>query len=391
MIKGNKPEHVGTQMQLSVSEVAWRIQNRIRSHEISRQRAKQHASDSHHFEVDIPFTTIHTLPARKQPDAGWEAIKAPVNPMAQLPDNQVLLITKPYFFEPNHGYMVDLERQTYIRESVRYDTWMCLDKQSWKYPLIYFGRPLLSLSSMQIHRVPLAVSLVHAFPENYYHFINDVLARLPVILEFLTPECVVILPAGSTDSAFEKELLGHPSWGGVKFVDPKYTHIIAEETILIRGGTPKREDWLAIQDRLVTVRPLGKRRKCLFVIRGTRPDGSLYDRSVQNELAVVELLKNNDVDAVSFGGMSVARQMELINSYEHVISAHGAALTNICWVTSPDFSLTEIHMADRKIDCYQHIVNVMGWKYNPLIEGISYRQKGTTLYKVDAQHVLDAA
>ena len=82
--------------------------------------------------------------------------------------------------------------------------------------------------------------------------------------------------------------------------------------------------------------------------------------------------------------------MELINAYEHVISAHGAALTNICWVRHPTFSLTEIHMADRKIDCYKSIVSTMGWTYKALLEGPSFRRRGTTLYNVDSEHVLNA-
>ena len=378
-------------MQLSLSEVAWRIQSRIRTRDLARQRAQQHVNDIQHAETDAPFIACQALRPLQPSETGWEQIKAPRPPKGLLPENQVLRIVKPYFFEPNHGYMVDLDTRSYMRESLRYDSWMCLENNAWKYPLIYFGSPLLTFSSMQIQRVPLAITLAHAFPENYYHFVHDVLARLPTIFPYITPKCVVILPAGSTDSAFAKELLGHPALSHIRFVDPKYTHIIADETILLSGGTPQKSDWIAIQERLVTLDTSTKRKKCLFIIRGQRPDGTLYDRSILNEADVVRQLDNSDIDTISFGGLSVARQMELVNAYEHVISAHGAALTNICWVRHPTFTLTEIHMADRKIDCYKSIVSTMGWTYKALLEGPSFRRRGTTLYNVDAEHVLNAA
>jgi hypothetical protein len=378
-------------MQLSVSEVIWRIKNRLYTNGVARLRARRHASDMLHCETSVPFAICQELAPLNQPEPGWEQIKAPDNPDALLPDNQIVRITKPYFFEPNHGYMVDLDTRRYLRESLRYDTWMCLQNNAWKYPLIYFGSPLREFSSVQVQRVPLAISLAHAFPENYYHFVHDVIARISVILPFMSPECVVILPAGSTDMPFAKELLAHPGLSDIKFVDPKYTHIIADETILLIGGTPQRSDWLAMQARLVPNGQAKDRRKCLFVIRGKRPNGSYYDRSVLNEIDVVSRLQESDIDTISFAGMPVSMQMELINGYEHVISAHGAALTNICWVRNESFVLTEIHMADRKIDCYKSIASNMGWNYTPLIEGTSFRRRGTTLYNVDAQHVLDAA
>lgn len=378
-------------MKLSIPEVAWRIKNRLSNYELSRQRARQHELDILQLENDVPITEFGQLHPMHPQESGWEQIRAPEYPERQFPDNRIIQIDKPYFFEPNHGYMVDLDTRKYIRESVRYDAWMCLENNAWKYPLIYFGSPLLEFSSMQVQRVPAAISLAHAFPENYYHFVHDVIARIPVILPLMSQECVVILPAGSTDMPFAKELLAHPGLSDIKFVDPKYTHIIADESILLIGGTPQKSDWLAMQARLVPNGQAKVRRKCLFVIRGKRPNGSYYDRSVLNEMDVVNRLQERDIDTVSFAGMPVSKQMELINGYEHVISAHGAALTNICWVRNESFALTEIHMADRKIDCYKAIAGNMGWNYTPLIEGTSFRRRGTTLYNVDAQHVLDAA
>lgn len=243
---------------------------------------------------------------------------------------------------------------------------------------------------MQVERVYLAVSLALAFPENYYHFVHDVIARIPMILPFMSPECVIILPSGSTDTSFAKELLAHPALSDIKFVDPKYTHIIADETILLVGGAPQKSEWLWIQEQLVNIEAGLERKKCLFVIRGTRPDGSFYDRSVLNEMDVVRHLNAADVDTISFAGMPVSQQMELINSYDHVISAHGAALTNICWVRNDSFALTVIHMADRKIDCYKTISATMGWKYNALIEGAAFRRRGTTIYTAYVQNILDA-
>ena len=378
-------------MPLSISEIAWRIQSRIRTNKVSRQRARQYTSDIQYLETSIPFTCCQSLEPLQQSELGWEQIKAPNNPDALLPKNQIIQITKPYFFEPNHGYMVDPDTRRYLRESVRYDSWMHIENNTWKYPLIYFGSPNRSFSSVQFQAVPRAISLTHAFPENYYHFVHDVIGRLPAVLPFITPESVVILPAGSSDFAFAKELLAHPELRRFSFVDPKYTHVMADETILLSGGTPQKSDWLWIQEHLVNIEIASNRKKCLFVIRGTRPDGSFYDRSVLNEMEIVRHLNAADVDTISFAGMPVSQQMELINSYDHVISAHGAALTNICWVRNDSFALTEIHMADRKIDCYKTISATMGWKYNALIEGASFRRRGTTLYNVDVQHVLDAA
>jgi len=347
-------------MKLSIPEVAWRIKNRLSNYELSRQRARQHELDILQLENDVPITEFGQLHPIHPQESGWEQIRAPEYPERQFPDNRIIQIDKPYFFEPNHGYMVDLDTRKYIRESVRYDAWMCLENNAWKYPLIYFGSPLLEFSSMQVQRVPAAISLAHAFPENYYHFVHDVIARIPVILPIMSQECVVILPAGSTDMPFAKELLAHPGLSDIKFVDPKYTHIIADESILLIGGTPQKSDWLAMQARLVPNGRAKVRRKCLFVIRGKRPDGRYYDRSVLNEMDVVSRLQERDIDTTSFAGMPVSKQMELINGYEHVISAHGAALTNICWVRNESFALTEIHMADRKIDCYKSIASNMG-------------------------------
>jgi capsular polysaccharide biosynthesis protein len=127
-------------------------------------------------------------------------------------------------------------------------------------------------------------------------------------------------------------------------------------------GVEQHPAWVTrfLRDRLL---PPGRERvpgRCVYVTRGD----SKNNRAVLNEREVIAALEAHEVACIDAGALTVDDQIRTFAEADVVISAHGAALTNIVFM-SPGALVIELFPAAHVMACY--------WKLAGTVPGLHYR------------------
>jgi hypothetical protein len=198
--------------------------------------------------------------------------------------------------------------------------------------------------------------LCDPYSKNYFHFSLEMAPRL----RFYERAEMVIMTPDSLKHPFQRDLATRmmpmkrilPLHWGLRVRDPILAHdSLSEEGIF----------WLREAARL-SARP-GARR--LYIRRnggGTRltPGGGLSETD-----GFWALLRDFDFETVDFGNgeHDVAAQVAMLDGAGLILSAHGAALTNLAYL-HPDIKVIESIGARRPSACFMHLAAVLGFAYH---------------------------
>ncbi len=166
---------------------------------------------------------------------------------------------------------------------------------------------------------------------NYYHWIIDALPRLFIIREKLR-DSVVLLPRNARRYMHESVRLFNPK-GMLELKKHTYArvkHLCLPRPVADSGrhdGTVLnglKKFILSALDGQDRPRTVGER---IYISRANQ-----HSRKVHNETEVRELLKKYGFTVVFFENMSFTDQVSLMRNAKHVVSSHGANLTNILFM-----------------------------------------------------------
>ncbi len=166
---------------------------------------------------------------------------------------------------------------------------------------------------------------------NYYHWVIDALPRLFIVRETLG-DSIVLLPRNARRYMHESVRLFNPK-GTLEL--KKHTYARVKQLCLPRpvadsgrhDGTVLKElkkFILSALDEQGNVRKDGER---IYISRANQ-----HSRKISNESEVRELLKEYGFTVVFFENMTFADQVSVIRNATHVVSSHGANLTNILFM-----------------------------------------------------------
>jgi capsular polysaccharide biosynthesis protein len=197
--------------------------------------------------------------------------------------------------------------------------------------------------------------LCDPYSKNYFHFSLEMAPRL----RFFDRGDMVIMTPDSLKRPFQRDVITRvlsskrvlPLQWGLRVRDPIVAHdSMSEEGVL----------WLREASR-ISGRP-GRRR--IYIRRngqGTRatPGGGLSESA-----GLQKLLRDFGFETVDFGNgeHGVAAQIAMLEGAGLVLSAHGAALTNLAYL-NPDLRLIEIFGARRQSACFMHLAAALGFAY----------------------------
>jgi capsular polysaccharide biosynthesis protein len=197
---------------------------------------------------------------------------------------------------------------------------------------------------------------------NYYHFVTDVLPRVGVVEQCtdVEPPDLWYVPASTPDRVDLLDRMGIPADRRIDSV--AFPHIRAE-TLVVPGlpGTELHPAWVTgfLRDRLLREPYERIPGNHLYITRGT----SKNNRAVTNDAQVVEALSARGFRSVDPGQLTLAEEIKTFAEADIIVSAHGAALTNIVFA-SPGSLLIELFPGRNVVPCY--------WKLAHTVPGLSY-------------------
>jgi hypothetical protein len=202
--------------------------------------------------------------------------------------------------------------------------------------------------------------LVSPQSHNYYHWLNDVLPRIRLyepVLNSIDHFCI----SSAVPAKFLDVL---PDFG----IDRQKIMLVGEKEKLhfdhlyvasLPGSEGRSPDWASgfIREKLIK-NPSPAATKKLYFKRG-----SSSDRKVLNEDSIISTLRSIGFDIIDPGSLSIYEQIGLVQSAKIVISAHGAALSNLVFAQQ-HMTVIEIFSPDYfRTDCYYTLSSSLKLNY----------------------------
>lgn len=198
---------------------------------------------------------------------------------------------------------------------------------------------------------------------NYYHFVTDVLPRMASIeecAEIETPELWYV-PASTQDRAGLLDRMGIPK--DRRIDSTEVPHVRAEQLVVATlPGTEQHPSWVVpfLRERLVPTSYERVPGRFLYITRGPAKN----NRAVRNEAEVIDALEARGFEQLDPSALSIEDEVRTFAEADVVVSAHGAALTNMVFM-SPGSLVVELFPASHVMPCY--------WKLAGTVPGVEYR------------------
>jgi capsular polysaccharide biosynthesis protein len=199
---------------------------------------------------------------------------------------------------------------------------------------------------------------------NYYHWFNDVLPRLRMVLECFEFDLRVILPRGLARYQEESlNLIGVPLSRCLKYTGRrplKVERLLYASPVAMTGDhNPQSIRWMSdrIRRRILgqTDERVGHRR--LYVTRRRAAC-----RRIVNEAGLLPLLNEHGFETVECESLSFREQVRLFSEASIVVGPHGGGLTNILWC-GRGMTILEIQQPQAVRRCYWSLARALGHNY----------------------------
>jgi hypothetical protein len=240
-----------------------------------------------------------------------------------------LHLTGQLVVEPRNGWIIAGHTRL-VERSMPYHVW------STAVPYL-LAKPSIGAAFRPAHDIGPVASLRIAWDDNYYHFYNDVLARLRLIEAVVPPEVPVLISGSLARRPYVKACIERGVFGARTVISqPSKTYLRCPEVYVVdkRGGD--RLDWDYFLDRLDGRGPGTGNRRVLLVRAPAR------GRALVNDDEVRELCQARGFEAIDTDGWTLDEQIDLFRDASLVVGVHGAGLSNIAFRRGGRLALLEL-------------------------------------------------
>jgi hypothetical protein len=272
-------------------------------------------------------------------------------------DEYLLIYDKPCIIEPLHGWALTTENNL-IYPSLGFSR------------VPYLGKPNRRIKQAQhdnLEEYPELVSLRDTGEENYYHFYNDVLAKLFFLEEKvgLSPNVPLLISRKLYEKSFFKYFLTHPYLSQRRWIVQDEQCIRSHRTYFCKPLTHTPQYYTRILD---LIRPedrntIGTRDIKLFITRNPK-----RLRFIENNAEVEAVCKEFGFVSVDFDDLTLPEQIRLVGQARYLVAIHGAGLTNMLFRNGHPLSLLEIFPpAEYYPFHYVIMANQLNYQYDGLV------------------------
>lgn len=246
-------------------------------------------------------------------------------------DTYALRFSGDLAIEPKYGWIL-AGHTGLVDRPMPYYVW------SRQFPNLSSQPPLLAVTLTPALRVDAVISLRILWEDNYYHYFNDVLARLRLVESLdIQDDVPIVLSAPLACRAYVRDSIARGAFGGRRvLIQPARTFVRARVVYSVDKRSGDRRDYDFFLDRLLPDGPGAGERRVLLVRSAKR------GRSLTNVDDVRRLCERRDFEVVDTEAWSLADQIELFRNTRLIVGVHGAGLTNIIFRRGAPLTLLEL-------------------------------------------------
>lgn len=272
-------------------------------------------------------------------------------------DEYLLVYEHPCLIEPRYGWALT-ETNRLIYPSLGFSR------------ASYVHKPTASASTLRagpVDEYPELVSLRDTGEGNYYHFYNDVLAKLFFLEERLglSPEVPLLIAKHLYDRPFFQYFLAHPYLRNRRWVVQDQQSIRSLRTYFCKPLTHTPHYYARILDMVpVTDRAsLDAPKRRLFITRSPQ-----RLRFVENNAEIAAICQELGFEVLDFDKITLPQQIGAMSQARYVVGIHGAGLANMLFRGGQPLGLLELYPpADYFPFHYVLMANQLGFDYDGLI------------------------
>jgi hypothetical protein len=203
--------------------------------------------------------------------------------------------------------------------------------------------------------------LISPESHNYYHWMSDVLPRVKLyskVFDQVDHFCV----ASSVPQKFLDVLpqFGIPKEKLLLVKDDEKLHFQNLFVASLPGSEGRAPKWAVdfVREKLMPKKKPAEPKRKIYFKRGTS-----VERKILNEDEVIGILTRQGFEIIEPDTLTIGEQAALMQETEIVVSAHGAALTNLLFA-SDKCSLIEIFTPDYfRTDCFYTLAGMLNINY----------------------------
>jgi hypothetical protein len=238
-----------------------------------------------------------------------------------------------------------------------------------------------------IKHIPGRVAVItSAKPDNYYHWMFDILPRFEIVQKSGLVSDYYLINATTQFQKDSLQVLNIPSH---QIISPTHnTHIEADELIVpsllgpVFNVSPQPRACRYLRSTFLQSAGTRKPHRALYI---TRADASI--RRVINEAEIREEVIANGFEIVSLSDVPLLQQVEIFSEAKIIVGPHGAGFTNAVFC-EPGVVLVEFLPQWHQIDCFKRLADFVGMEYRS-IEGV---QRGdSTAQMSESDYTVDRA
>ena len=272
-------------------------------------------------------------------------------------DEYLLVYERPCIIEPDYGWALSTDNQL-IYPSLGFSRVPYLSKPA--------GR-VKGLRESPLEEYPELVSLRDTGEENYYHFYNDVLAKLFFLEEKLGLSKAVPLLVSKRlyERPYFQYFLAHPYLRNRRWVVQDEQYIRSHRTYFCKPLTHTPQyyrrilDMVRPEDRVVA----GPHDRRLFITRSPR-----RLRFIENNAEIAGICQELGFEVLDFDELTLSEQIRAVGRARYVVGIHGAGLANILFRGGHALGLLEIYPPATYFPFhYIMLANQLGYQYDGLI------------------------
>ena len=209
-----------------------------------------------------------------------------------------------------------------------------------------------------------ALSLHHAFPDNYCHFLTIIAPRLVLADAAGVPRDIpAVVPEALARQRFFREAVDLGLLGGRDFIVQSADEIIRGEDYYVVLDSDPLSGVRAVAERLRPGTAIGGRRR-IFVDRGP---AARNGRRIANRIEVLAVVRDFGCDVVDAGTLSLSEQIDLFAGADVLVAPHGAGVSNMAFMASRPARIVELFSPRHKIAWFVDLAQVLGHQHTAVL------------------------
>lgn len=247
-------------------------------------------------------------------------------------DEYLLVYEDECLIEPKYGWALSADKQL-IYPSLGFSR------------VSYLQKPPLSMRRLQPETLPahnVLVSLRDTGEENYYHFYNDILAKLFFLEEKLQLpyETPLLIAETLYNRPYFQYFLQHPYLKERNWVVQKPgEYIRSRKTYFCKPLTHTASYYSRIRELVPAedLTPAGSVNRRVFITRSPK-----RVRFIENVAEIEAICRAEGFEVVDFDTMNLSQQIRLMSEARYVVGIHGAGLVNMLFHGTQPMGLLEV-------------------------------------------------